>query len=99
MKEKIQAKVIAMPVIALSIQYAIEILGPVYMAPRFYSITLSQLMAKSSNKDAILDLLRERIIHNYNEFVEHSPLLDMSDDPDRYKNLYEVEFTDLEWFK
>lgn len=85
-----------MPWTNLSLSYVVRVTGPVEMPPRIYTITLQEILARSkghkSDSIAIFEFLERAIIQDYNKTIENSPLLDMLDDPDRYKNLYRVDF-------
>lgn len=94
--DAIQAQVTVMPVTDMSITYAVTILGPVYLAPRLYKISMQQLLTRCRQpKDearVIGEILSECIIRDYNNEVEAQPIMDMFENPGLYKTLYRIDW-------
>lgn len=94
--DAIQAQVTVMPVTDLCITYAVTILGPVYLAPRLYKISMQDLLMRCKNpKDesrVIGEILSECIIRDYNNEVEAQPIMDMFDNPGLYKTLNRINW-------
>lgn len=82
--------------LAAAYSFAIEVIGPVPMPMETYHITfyelLSQSMSQKENRRVVFKVLSERVLANYNKHIEDCPILDMFDDPDKYKTCLSVEW-------
>lgn len=101
MMNTIQAEVMQMPVISLHISFSVRVKQPVEMAPLVYTINLQDVIARATSvKDeprVVYDILTEKVLYDYNKLIEDSPIMDMFEDPMKYKKCSYIDwiFVDL----
>jgi hypothetical protein len=90
----IQADVMQLAAVGLSISYSVTIQGPVYLAPRIYSVPMQAFLmgAAVGGNELAMRTLTELVINDYNREVDASPIMDMFENPTQYKNLYQVKW-------
>lgn len=96
----IKAEVIAIALVALEYGYMVRIRAPVELPPKIYKISCQEVLVRSYSKistlEIIYELLRDKILHNYNILIEDSPIMDMFADPMKYKRASSVDLTVLQ---
>lgn len=102
MKENvIQVEVIKLAMTSLEYKFAVRVIGPIVMPPQIYTINYLDVLSRATHPDMLQVVLHEilshKILTNYNEFVENSPLLDMFADPTKYETASrtDIKFVDL----
>jgi hypothetical protein len=76
--------------------FSVKIIAPIEMGPIIFNISLQEILVSAvSIQDqprVIYKLLSSKIIEHYNRQIEDFPIMDMLNDPSRYKRLYNVEW-------
>lgn len=97
----IHAEVIKLAITSLEYKFAVRVIGPVAMPPQIYTIDYFDVLSRATHPDMMFSVIHEVLSHkiliNYNEFVENSPLLDMFADPTKYETASRayIKFVDL----
>ena len=96
----IHAEVIKLAITSLEYKFAVRVIAPVAMPPQIYIIDYLDVLSRATHPDmlqALHEILSHKILTNYNEFVENSPLLDMFADPTKYETASRayIKFVDL----
>lgn len=85
----IHAEVIQLAITSFEYKFSVRVIEPVAMPPQIYTIDCLEILCRAAHpdmfKNVIDEILSHKILTNYNEFVENSPLLDMFADPTKYE--------------
>lgn len=83
--------------ISLELKFTVRIVAPVEMPLLVYRISWQDILVRAESKEqhklVIFQILQEHIIKDYNLRVEAMPIMDMFDDPTRFQNLYDVDWS------
>ena len=75
--------------VTLNLQFGIQVTHPVEMPMQVITVSHQEVMMKSFSaaysRQYLLALIAQKALEVYNQQVEHSPIMDMFADPDRYK--------------
>ncbi len=98
MKNHVWAEVVPLATpMTLNYRFAVKITSPIEMPFRVYEISAQEVMVAATSaehmKYTIFKILQERVLVDYNQLIEDSPILDMCDDPSKYQTASWIEFT------
>lgn len=84
----------------MSFDFAIRVIEPVEMPWKIYKVPMAKLLIKATSKEhekrILYEELMDQVLTDYNQQVEDSPILDMFEDPSKYKI---ASWVDFELFK
>jgi hypothetical protein len=94
--DTVQAKIAELPCIWLAVDFLVEVLTPIHLAPRIFSIPLTEQELSAEPQEACRDILKQELLKEWHEHFKDAEVVHGEKVPDWIKGVQKVELIECD---